>query len=102
VNVNRKAPVLPSVGAERTCRLSGSRLQQKLSGYGFTEVSDVRIFLACVAGDFPRGTELIYIHNKLHECLRNHDNGSDYFTGLRGLVKQVDDALFALNKSEKN
>lgn len=60
-----------------------------LMTYGFIEVSDIIFLLTLSRSNQLKATELYYLECKLNECLRNHDNGSDYFVPLRDLKKEV-------------
>jgi len=68
-----------------------SKIISMLMAYGFKEVSDI-IFVLTLSHLSKLGTaELYYLECKLDECLRNHDNGSDYFIPLRELKEEVED-----------
>lgn len=74
-------------------RLSRHSLENRLGRYGFTECGVLLIFLRWVCDDTPGMTELIYIKEKISECLRNHDNHSDYFADLRTLRREICDDI---------
>lgn len=61
-------------------------LQQKFRQYGFEECSILLTFIELFCIPYPDRSALLYILSKTEECLRNHDNGSDYFIDLRCIV----------------
>lgn len=66
-----------------------SKIISVLMTYGFLEVSDIIFVLTLSRSSQLKATELYYLECKLNECLRNHDNGSDYFIPLRELREEV-------------
>lgn len=69
--------------------ISRNVLLRELSRYGFTEVSDVVRFLQVICPTVPDDAAILYMQEKLGECLKNHDNGSDWFDGLRDVVTRL-------------
>ncbi len=69
-----------------TCR---NALLSELTRYGFTEVGDVVMFLRLICPTVPDDAAILYMHEKLAECLKNHDNGSDYFDALRNVTARL-------------
>ncbi|EAM7300311.1 hypothetical protein AG28_19880 [Salmonella enterica subsp. enterica] len=63
--------------------LTSEVLQQKLRQYGFEECSTLLAFIELFCIPYSDRSGLLYILAKMEECLRNHDNGSDYFIDLR-------------------
>ena len=57
--------------------------------YGFMEVADIICVLNLSRSGKLKVTELYFVESKLNECLRNHDNGSDYFILLRELKEEI-------------
>lgn len=66
-----------------------AKIISMLMTYGFIEVSDMIFVLTFSRSSHLDTTELYYLECKLSECLRNHDNGSDYFIPLRKLQEEV-------------
>ncbi|MHA0949044.1 hypothetical protein [Enterobacter ludwigii] len=66
-----------------------SKVISMLMTYGFIEVSDIIFVLTLSRSSQLTATELYYLECKLNECLRSHDNGSDYFIPLRELKEEV-------------
>lgn len=77
-----------------TVSLSRSDLLERIKPYGFIETSSVLSFLENVCNPAPDECAFMYIRNKIDECLSHHDNGSDYFSALRSLLKDLDYILF--------
>lgn len=66
-----------------------SKIISMLMTYGFLEISDIIFVLTLSRSRQVKASELYYLECKLNECLRNHDNGSDYFIPLRELKDEV-------------
>ena len=69
--------------------ISRNALIRELSRYSFVEVSDVMTFLRLICPTVPDDAAILYLQKKLSECLKNHDNGSDYFDLLRDVVARL-------------
>jgi hypothetical protein len=65
--------------------ISSQALMDIVRHYGFIECGQLLTFLGSVCGTLPDISELLYIRDKLRECLNNHDNHSVYFCELREL-----------------
>jgi len=50
--------------------------------YGFIECGQILSFLTHVCVENPDDADLSWIYRKINQCLRNHNNGSDYFYAL--------------------
>ncbi|ECI4632873.1 hypothetical protein AH97_24350 [Salmonella enterica subsp. enterica] len=61
-------------------------LQRTFRQYGFEECSTLLAFIELFYIPRPDRSGLLFILSKTEECLRNHDNGSDYFIDLRCIV----------------
>ncbi len=70
--------------------ISRNALLSELTRYNFVEVNDVVTFLQQICPTIPDDTDILYMREKLTECLKNHDNGSDWFDGLRGIVGRLE------------
>ena len=77
--------------------ISRNALLSELTRYNFVEVSQVVTFLQLICPTVPDGTHIRYMHEKLTECLKNHDNGSDWFDGLRGVVGRLREETSAVS-----
>ncbi|WP_054480748.1 hypothetical protein [Photorhabdus heterorhabditis] len=62
----------------------------RLHKYGFIEVAVLIEFLKAFCDDVPDRASYFYIKEKLKECLDIHDNGSDYFYDMHGLLMDVE------------
>lgn len=69
-------------------------LIEHVKPYGFVETSCILRFLENVCGPNPDECAFLYIRGKLDECLRKHDNGSEYFSAMRRLLRDLDYLLF--------
>ncbi|ELJ7526537.1 TPA: hypothetical protein O7X93_003913 [Salmonella enterica] len=90
---NVKYTRLHSPGLLRPHLLAPEVLQQKFREYGFVECSTLIAFIDLFYIPYPDHSGLHYILCKTEECLRNHDNGSDYFSELRCIVHNTRDFL---------
>lgn len=61
--------------------------------YGFIECADILLFLEICCTTYPDRIAYTYIENKLLQCLKNHDNGSDYFFELKTLADNLKELL---------
>lgn len=77
-------------------RLSRTHMEKRVGRYGFIECGMLMHFLLLICDDEPGLTELIYIKEKISECLRNHDNQSDYFSDLKVLRREICDEIVFL------
>ncbi|WP_139375555.1 hypothetical protein [Serratia marcescens] len=89
MNHQRKR-IAPAVPVSPVAR---SALIKKLGGYGFIECSLLVNFLQLFCNEDFGIIELQYIRDKVREVLSEHDNQSDYFSNLRQVLKNTDDAL---------
>ncbi|WP_277973456.1 hypothetical protein [Pantoea agglomerans] len=80
--------------------ISRNALLSELNRYNFVEVSEVVMFLQLICPTVPGGTHIRYMHEKLTECLENHDNGSDRFNRLRGIVGRLGEEMSAVSVSD--
>jgi hypothetical protein len=51
------------------------------------------LILDKVCGIYPDLCALIWLNEKTGECLKNHDNGSEYFRELRVLKNELEYAI---------
>lgn len=82
---------------ERDISLSVKEIRERIDRYGFTEISDIIIFLDVICHGLPDLPDYIYIRRKLDRCLSHHDNGSDYFIPLREFACELDAILYNMN-----
>lgn len=78
------------------CPLTRTVLIERIKQYGFIECGEMLSFLECVCGTYPDRCALIWLRDKLAQCLGQHDNGSDYFSALRTLGNELDYAIFVI------
>lgn len=71
--------------------ISRKALLRELMKYGFVEVSDVIAFLEVICPTVPDDAAVLYMKEKLSDCLKNNDNGSEYFDELRTVVKKLEE-----------
>lgn len=69
--------------------LTPEAMQHKFRQYGFEECSTLLAFIDLFCVPYPDRSALVYILSKTNECLRNHDNGSDYFIDLRCVIHNI-------------
>lgn len=62
-----------------------SYIVEVLDRYNFIECAHVIDFILIFCSFGIEINELEYIEKKVHQCLKNHDNGSDFFSDLRSL-----------------
>lgn len=79
-------------------RLTRKKVHEKIQGFGFTEVTDILIFLDFICGSELDVSEIAYLRQKIHLCLRRNDNESDYFIRLREFAAELD-CLSEINAS---
>jgi len=77
--------------------MTTKQVKERVNYYGFVEVSDILNFLSFL--DLTKATwlgssEYIYVRSKLEMCLRNHDDGSDYFIPLREFATELDCLIY--------
>ncbi|WP_052130820.1 hypothetical protein [Erwinia typographi] len=77
--------------------LSREILRESVRHYGFTECGEMLCFLDCLCDVYPDRSALLWLREKTGECLRNHDNGTDYFRDLRTLESELEYALSVIN-----
>lgn len=80
--------------------LTSEVLQQKLRQYGFEECSTLLAFIELFCIPYPDRSGWLYILAKMEECLRNHDNGSDYFIDLRCIAHNARNFLHSCFQEE--
>lgn len=73
--------------------LTRSVLKDRINIYGFIECGQIHSFLDYVCDTCLGEAELKYVEGKLVECLVEHDDGSIYFSGLKALLQEVNNAL---------
>lgn len=71
-------------------RLTRKSVHETLQGFGFTEVADILNFLDFMCGSDLDVSEIAYLRQKIHLCLRRNDNGSNYFIRLREFATELD------------
>ncbi|MEQ9860431.1 hypothetical protein OI450_07870 [Pectobacterium cacticida] len=69
--------------------LTRQTLSDVFSRYGFVECHTMRVFLELVCDATLGECEMAYIRDKTEECLRVHDNKSDYFAELRKVAMDI-------------
>lgn len=74
-------------------KLSRQVMAGMVRHYGFIECGEVYTFLDNVCGIYPDRCALIWLSEKIGECLANHDNGSEYFHELRTLKSELEYAI---------
>ncbi|MFP3524585.1 hypothetical protein SB912_18910 [Pantoea sp. SIMBA_072] len=79
-------------------RLTRKNVHEKIQGFGFTEVADILIFLDFICGSELDVSEIAYLRQKIHLCLRRNDNSSDYFIRMREFAAELD-CLSEINSS---
>lgn len=87
---HQRKHITPAVPVSSVAR---STLIKKLGGYGFTECASLINFLQLFCNEDFGVAELQYIRDKVRDVLSEHDNQSDYFTNLRQILKNTNDAL---------
>jgi len=70
--------------------LSREYLIKIVQFYGFIECGQILSFLTHVCVDHPDYADLSWIYRKINQCLRNHNNGSDYFHALEKLQQIIE------------
>lgn len=73
-------------------KISRRNLISRLIPYGFIECMTLRCFAEYVCDYYPGPCELVYIRDKLEECLDKHDNGSSWFEDLRSMRNEIEDS----------
>lgn len=76
--------------------LTRTVLIERIKQYGFIECGEMLSFLECVCGTYPDRCALIWLRDKLAQCLGQYDNRSDYFSALRTLGNELDYAIFVI------
>lgn len=84
---------LNSAGVLFPYQLMPEVLKTKLRLYGFVECSSLIAFIDLFCIPYPDRSALAYILGKTEGCLINHDNGSNYFNGLKVIVLDIKDWL---------
>lgn len=79
-------------------QLRRQELTEAIRHYGFTECGEMLAFLEYVCDTYPDQSDLTWLREKTDECLKSHDNGSDYFAGLRLLKDELEYALSIINR----
>lgn len=74
-------------------KLSRQVIAGMVRRYGFIECGEIYSFLDKVCGIYPDRCALIWLSEKTGECLKNHDNGSEYFRELRILKNELEYAI---------
>ncbi len=67
-----------------------SYVVEVLDKYNFIECSHVVDFMMIFCNLGIEVNELEYIEKKIHQCLKNHDDGSDFFSDLRSLLDFIE------------
>ena len=73
--------------------LSPDRIKERLRYFGFTEVDEILKFISIIDAEDADASGYTYIRARLDRCLRNHDNGDDYFIPLREIASELDCCL---------
>ncbi|WP_206756727.1 hypothetical protein, partial [Pantoea agglomerans] len=71
-------------------RLTRKSVHETLQGFGFTEIADILNFLDFMCGSELDVSEITYLRQKIHVCLRRNDNGDNYFIALREFATDLD------------
>ncbi|HGK4757612.1 TPA: hypothetical protein ACJ2XJ_005000, partial [Enterobacter cloacae] len=79
---------------------SKNAVMRKVESMGFLEAADIIRFLSFFCDGELKTSECVYIRSKVDECLRSHDDTSDYFIGLRELASELD-AVIYFNRTSK-
>ncbi|EOI3545502.1 hypothetical protein ACU9D5_001214 [Cronobacter dublinensis] len=74
-------------------KLSKNHLSEIIQHYGFIDCGQALTFLKYVCDEYPDEIDLTWIYGKINQCLRTHDNGSEYFNRLRRLMGHIEDAF---------
>lgn len=74
-------------------KLNKNHLSEIIQHYGFIDCGQVVSFLKYVCDEYPDEIDLTWIYGKINLCLRRHDNGSEYFNGLRLVMEKIEDAF---------
>lgn len=79
-------------------KLSRKVIASMVQRYGFIECGEIHAFLDKVCTVYPDQCALIWLSEKTAECLKNHDNGSEYFRELRMLKNELEYAISIRNQ----
>jgi len=71
-------------------KLSQEYLINIIQFYGFIECGQILSFLNHVCVEHLDDADLSWIYRKINQCLRNHSNGSDYFSDLEKVRKVIE------------
>lgn len=76
------------------CLLTRKNVEEGLKDYGFSEVADIFSFLDFISRTGAETgigvSELAYIRKKIDICLRENDDGDNYFIPLREFATELD------------
>lgn len=78
------------VYTQRNIHFNRHTLTSRLISYGFVECASLAYFIQYTCEYPPKLGDLIYISEKLKECLKTHDNGSAWFDDLRALQCEIE------------
>lgn len=84
--------------------MHSSEIREKIIKYGFTEISELLIFLEYFCYSEMSPEESKYVLEKLKKCIALHDNGSLYFRELHELSFELErwhSEYYIKNKSNK-
>lgn len=84
-------------GADEKPSIPQEYIKNRIECFGFTEVSDILRFLFFIVNSTLENSDYLYIREKIDRCLRNHDNGDNYFIALRELACDLD-CILSKNK----
>ncbi|MBA4823712.1 hypothetical protein H2241_22530 [Pantoea ananatis] len=74
-------------------KLSKNYLSDIIQYYGFIECGQALSFLKYVCDECPDEIDLTWVYGKINHCLRVNDNGSEYFNGLKRVMKDIEGAF---------
>ncbi len=73
--------------------LSKKHLSDIIQYYGFIECGQVLLFIKYVCDEYPDEIDLTWVYGKINQCLRGNDNGSEYFNGLKRVMRDIENAF---------
>ncbi len=71
-------------------RIYRKKIIEIIKYYGFIECGQILNFLHNVCEEIPEKTDLLWIYSKINNCLRIHNNNSEYFDALIDLRSEIE------------
>lgn len=74
--------------------LSRDFILDTIQKYGFYEIHEASIFLRLFCSSSLDRSCVLFLREKLYECVLRHDNGDIYFSEIHFILKKLDEQIY--------